>query len=261
MYKAVFIDIDKTLLNSQGKVSEETKQAIEKAKAQGVGIFLISGRSRAASQTFQELSSRYIINSNGADIYDCKQKTFLYQSVIEPELCKKLYDVAQRENVVIKFDFGPSRAVNDPAYLEYYEIELNEIDEFLAQHPVIQIGMCCEDRQKIEKVKDYVKQQTSIKVVNQFIWEVNGKVMQAIHITNPNVSKGNAMSNLCEHLKINLKETVAIGDKINDISMLEKAGLSVAMENATENVKQAADFITTSNDNDGVAKVLKKFLF
>ena len=97
MYKAVFIDIDKTLLNSQGKVSEETKQAIEKAKAQGVGIFLISGRSRAASQTFQELSSRYIINSNGADIYDCKQKTFLYQSVIEPELCKKLYDVAQRE--------------------------------------------------------------------------------------------------------------------------------------------------------------------
>jgi len=52
-----------------------------------------------------------------------------------------------------------------------------------------------------------------------------------------------------------------LATKFNDISMLEKAGLSVAMENATENVKQAADFITTSNDNDGVAKVLKKFLF
>lgn len=261
MYKAFFIDIDKTLLNSQGKVTAQTREAIEKAKEQGVGIFLISGRSRAAAVKFQELSSRYIINSNGSDIYDCRQEKILYQSKIGPIFCRKLYEMAEKEDVVIKFDFGPSRAVNHPAYLEDYEVELKNINPFLAQHQVIQIGMCCEDLEKVEKIKNYVKQQTSLEVVNQFIWEVKDKVMQAIHITNPDVSKGNAMSNLCQHLKIDLRETVAIGDKINDISMIEKAGLGVAMENATENVKQAADFVTTSNDNDGVAKVLNKFLF
>ena len=84
--------------------------------------------------------------------------------------------------------------------------------------------------------------------------------MHAIHVNNPTISKGNAMAGLCKFLKIDLKDTVAIGDKINDISMIKMAGLGVAMGNATEDVKKVADFITTTNDEDGVAKVLENIL-
>lgn len=261
MVKAVFIDIDKTLLNSDKKMTDETQKAIEKAKKNGVQIFMISGRSRMASSKFQNISSRYIINSNGADIYDCEKKEAIYQSEMEPKICAELYKKAQQENVVIKFDFGLSRAVNKPEFLEDYEVELTEgIDEFLEKNKVIQISICSENLEQVENLKKYIQEKTCFCVINQFIWEVNGKVMHAIHVNNPTVSKGNAMSGLCRFLKIDLKDTVAIGDKINDISMIKMAGFGVAMGNATEDVKEVADFITATNDEDGVAKVLEKIL-
>ena len=259
MYKAIFIDIDKTLLDGNGKVTPKTALAIEQAKKHGIRIFLISGRSRMFAIKFQEFSTRYMINSNGADIYDCEKKETLYQSAMEPKICEKLYEMAQKEDMVIKLDFGLARAVNKPEYLESYEIELTEkIDDFLRNNKVIQIAICDERLEKIENLKKYIKETTTLEVINQFIWEVNGKVMNAIHITNTGVSKGNAMAGLCKFLKVDVKETVAIGDKINDISMIKMAGLGVAMGNATKDVKQIADMVTSSNEEDGVAKVLEK---
>lgn len=261
MYQAVFIDIDKTLLNGKGEVTPKTAFAIEQAKKQGISIFLISGRSRMSAIKFQEFSSRYMINSNGADIYDCEKKETLYQSVMEPKICKKLYEMAQKEEMVIKLDFGLARAVNKSEYLESYETMLTEnIDDFLRNNKVIQIAVCDECLEKIENFKKYIEEITTLKVINQFIWEVNGKMMHAIHITNTGVSKGNAMLRLCKFLKIDGKETVAIGDKINDISMIKVAGLGVAMGNATKEVKQIADRVTSSNEEDGVAEVLEKIM-
>lgn len=258
MYQAVFIDIDKTLLNSSGKITKNTILAIQKAKEKGIKIIIISGRSRMSAIQFKEFSSGYMVNCNGADIYDCENNEVLFQSVIEPKFCKDLYQIAEDENFVIKLDFGLSRVVNNPEYLEDYEIELSEnIDEFLMKNKVVQIAICHENLEKIEKLKEHINWNTNLKVINQFIWEVNGKVMHSLHITNTGVSKGNAMVGLCKFLKIDLSQTVAIGDKANDISMLQMAGLGVAMGNATEEVKQIADFITTSNEEDGVAKVLE----
>ncbi len=261
MYQAVFIDIDKTLLNSDGNVTPRTIFAIEQAKKQGISIFLISGRSRMSAIKFQEFSSRYMINSNGADIYDCEKKEALYQSVMEAEICKKLYEMAQKESMVIKLDFGLARVVNKPEYLESYEIEFTEnIDDFLRNNKVIQIAVCDECLEKIENLRKYIEEITTIKVINQFIWEVNGKIMHAIHITNTDVSKGNAMLKLCKFLKIERKETVAIGDKVNDISMIKMAGLGVAMRNASDEIKQIADMVTSSNEENGVAEVLERIM-
>ncbi len=84
--------------------------------------------------------------------------------------------------------------------------------------------------------------------------------MHAIHITNTDVSKGNAMLKLCKFLKIERKETVAIGDKVNDISMIKMAGLGVAMRNASDEIKQIADMVTSSNEENGVAEVLERIM-
>lgn len=211
MIKAVFVDIDKTLLNSKGEVTKRTVSAIQKAKENGIQIVLISGRSRMSAIKFQEFSSRYLINCNGADMYDYQEKEVLYQSVMDSQFCQQLYEMANEEEMVIKLDFGLSRAVNRFEYLEDYEIHLTEeISEFLKRNNVIQVAVCSEELTKIEQVKQWIEEQTNFKVTNQFIWEVNGKRMQAIHITNSNVSKGNSMAGLCKFLKIDLKEVVAV---------------------------------------------------
>lgn len=211
MIKAVFVDIDKTLLNSKGEVTKRTVSAIQKAKENGIQIVLISGRSRMSAIKFQEFSSRYLINCNGADMYDYQEKEVLYQSVMDSQFCQQLYEMANEEEMVIKLDFGLSRAVNRFEYLEDYEIHLTEeISEFLKRNNVIQVAVCSEELTKIEQVKQWIEEQTNFKVTNQFIWEVNGKRMQAIHITNSNVSKGNSMAGLCKFLKIDLKEVLAV---------------------------------------------------
>lgn len=211
MIKAVFVDIDKTLLNSKGEVTKRTVSAIQKAKEKGIQIVLISGRSRMSAIKFQEFSSRYLINCNGADMYDYQEKEVLYQSVMDSQFCQQLYEMANEEEMVIKLDFGLSRAVNRFEYLEDYEIHLTEeISEFLKRNNVIQVAVCSEELTKIEQVKQWIEEQTNFKVTNQFIWEVNGKRMQAIHITNSNVSKGNSMAGLCKFLKIDLKDIIAI---------------------------------------------------
>lgn len=211
MIKAVFVDIDKTLLNSKGEVTKRTVSAIQKAKENGIQIVLISGRSRMSAIKFQEFSSRYLINCNGADLYDYQEKEVLYQSVMDSQFCQQLYEMANEKEMVIKLDFGLSRAVNRFEYLEDYEIHLTEeISEFLKRNNVIQVAVCSEELTKIEQVKQWIEEQTNFKVTNQFIWEVNGKRMQAIHITNSNVSKGNSMAGLCKFLKIDLKEVVAV---------------------------------------------------
>lgn len=211
MIKAVFVDIDKTLLNSKGEVTKRTVSAIQKAKENGIQIVLISGRSRMSAIKFQEFSSRYLINCNGADLYDYQEKEVLYQSVMDSQFCQQLYEMANEKEMVIKLDFGLSRAVNRFEYLEDYEIHLTEeISEFLKRNNVIQVAVCSEELTKIEQVKQWIEEQTNFKVTNQFIWEVNGKRMQAIHITNFNVSKGNSMAGLCKFLKIDLKEVVAV---------------------------------------------------
>ena len=203
MIKAVFVDIDKTLLNSKGEVTKRTVSAIEKAKEKGIQIVLISGRSRMSAIKFHEFSSRYLVNCNGAEMYDCQEKEVLYQSVMDSGFCQQLYEMANEEDMVIKLDFGLSRAVNQPEYLEDYEIHLTEeIFDFLKQNQIIQIAMCSENPDKIEKVRKWIEEQTDFVVTNQFIWEVNGKQMKAIHITNSNVSKGNSMAGLCKFLKL-----------------------------------------------------------
>lgn len=261
MYKAFFIDIDRTLLNNSGKVSEQTNLAIKKAKENGIKIVIISGRSRMSAINFKEFSSGIMVNCNGADIYDVEKNEILYQSVMDSTFCKELYEIAQKGDFVVKFDFGLARAVNKPEYLENYEIALIEnIDDFLKENKVVQIAMCHENLERIEELKKYIHTNTNLKVINQFIWEVNDKVMYSIHITNKSVSKGNAMSGMCKYLKIDLSDVVAIGDKANDISMIQMAGFGVAMGNAIEEVKQIADFITTSNENDGVAEALKQII-
>ena len=263
MYKAVFVDIDGTLVDENKNVSFKTMNAIKKAKESGIEVIICSGRPRYSSIAFQELcdASKYLICTNGSEIYDCNTHQVLYKSAIDIEDCKVLYEFIEANDMVIKLGFGISRAVNKSEYIDKNEIVLDEdIETFLSKNDVVQITLSSVDYQKIEEIKAIIQSRPNIKVANEFTWEVNSQKLHSVHCTNANISKGNAMAGLCKFLKIDLKQAVAIGDGINDISMIKMAGLGVAMGNASDEIKQVANMVTSSNEESGVGEVLEMIL-
>ena len=119
---------------------------------------------------------------------------------------------------------------------------------------------------KINKVLWYDNDDKIANMYNDLKSKINGELnfhrslKHFLEIVDPQVSKGIALEKICEYYKIDKKEVIAIGDGENDISMIKYAGLGVAMDNADEIVKQNADFITLSNENDGVVHDINKFI-
>lgn len=264
MIKAVFVDIDGTLVNREKQILESTKLAVQKAKEQGIEVVICSGRHRLSALPFKECCqmSRYMIGLNGAEIYDCETKEVLYESIIDVETCQSLYEIANKEDCMIKFSFRYGMAMNKIEYKEEaFEIELEEdIQSFLKSNRINEISIGSKNKDSIEKAKKQIESNSEIRISHERHRIRNGEEVYFVHYTNSNVSKANSMAGLCKYLKIDLKETVAIGDGTNDISMIEMAGCGVAMENALDEVKNVADMVTSSNEEDGVGKVLEKIL-
>ncbi len=263
MYKAVFVDIDGTLVDAKKNISEETKLVLKNARDNGIEVVLCSGRCRRSVQDLRKVCSvsRYVISANGAEIYDCETEEVLYQCALESEICQRLWEMAMQKNMLIKLDFGLGRIINQTERMRYYEMELQEdICTFLNKNAIRQISLSSEHDAQIEEAKKQIAQNPNNAIVNEFFEHHNGKKFHYIHCANKNVSKGNAMTGLCKYLKIDLKNVVAIGDDINDISMIKMAGLGVAMGNSSDEIKEIADKITTTNEENGVARVLEKLL-
>lgn len=263
MYKAVFLDLDDTLLDSEKNVSKENKEAIEYVKQKGGYVFIASGRSIEATKKFREMANanNYIIYSNGAGIFDCDANDKLFSADMEKEICLNLYNYSIEKNIGIRIDTPYGRYVNGDKYLLNLDIRLNENEgiDIINKNDVLQISFVAETENEITEVIEYVKQNipNTIKIENICKTGVEDKFF-LVNFVNTNVSKGNAINGLCKFLKINLEDVIAIGDGLNDISMIKMAGLGVAMENAKQEVKEVADKITSTNLKNGVAKILNE---
>ena len=136
---------------------------------------------------------------------------------------------------------------------------IEEGKDIILDNDILQISFLMETEEERKEAIDFVKENvsTNIKIENIFKTGYNEEFF-AINIVNTNVSKGNAIYGLCKFLKIDINDVIAIGDGINDISMIKVAGLGVAMENGEPELKSVADEITTTNLENGVAKVLKE---
>ena len=215
MIKAVFIDIDETLTNSQREVTEKTKLEIKKCVENGVKIILTSGRSRREAMNFQEQigTSPYIVSSNGASAYDAENGVEIYNERIDPQMVLQLIRHS-RENG--------------------YRIKLNYKDLLVEC-----VGIAVANESKRFKNPD-------LKPSRNYYCDV----------ASVKVSKGNAVKAVCEYFEIKPEEIVTIGDGENDLSMLGLTPNSVAMGNSLPEIKEKANYVTASNDEDGVAKVL-----
>lgn len=269
MIKAVFIDIDDTLINSKRKITDRTKNIIENCIEKGIKIILTSGRARLDTLRYQKEvgASPYIISSNGAEIYDIENENEIYSQPISKDIVNKLLIYAQKHDCKITLNYGGEMAMN----LFYFEDEkdkqrtIKELEEIIEKEKIIQCVISNREIEKLKEFKIYLQNELpEIKIQNESKRLKNPEIQPSHNyycdIASKDISKGKAVKNLYQYLKLKKEEIIVIGDGENDISMFAETNNSVAMGNATKEVKKMAKYITNTNDEDGVAEVLEKII-
>lgn len=265
MIKAVFIDIDETLTNSQREVTEKTKLEIKKCVENGVKIILTSGRSRREAMDFQEQigTSPYIVSSNGASAYDAENGVEIYNERIDPQMVLQLIKYSRENGYRIKLNYKDLLVMNEAAYPDEKdkEVSYEELERVAVEEQVVQCVITSTDFEKMRVFRDYIKNECIwIAVANESKRFKNSDLKPSRNyycdVASVKVSKGNAVKAVCEYFEIKPEETVTIGDGENDLSMFELTPNSVAMGNSLSETKEKANYVTDSNDEDGVAKVL-----
>ncbi|MCI9405745.1 MAG: HAD family phosphatase [Oscillospiraceae bacterium] len=265
-YKILVLDIDGTLTNSQKEITPRTRTALQKAQEKGIKIVLASGRPTygimpVAGQLALERFGGYILSFNGGRIINAQTGEVIYQKTLPPEMPALLYDLSKeyKTNIMTYLDRTVITPKKDDKYVELEsrinQMEVRQVEDFksFVNFPVTKCLMV-EDGEYLAQVEQKVKARLgdtlSVLRSEPFFLEIMPK----------NIDKAYSLGKLLEHLGLNKDQMIACGDGFNDRSMIEFAGLGVAMANAQEPVKAAADYITASNDEDGVAAVVERFI-
>lgn len=264
-YKMIVLDLDDTLLNDEHSLSKRNKEALMAAQELGVKVVLASGRptfgmvSIAKDLQLDQYGS-YILSFNGSKIINAKTNEEIFNSTISSDMAHRLYDLSRREGVSILSYKDESIIIEEPN--EYADIEatitglpMQIVDQFKATitEPVVKAMMLAHPDVLVNV------EQTLVKEVGEEVSVFRSKPF-FLEFTALNVTKGTSLHQLTQKLGIKAEEVIAIGDSYNDITMIEFAGLGVAMGNAPDAIKEIANHVTETNNNDGVAKVVEDFI-
>ena len=266
MIKAIFIDIDGTLRDSERNLSLRTINAVKRITDKGILVILCSGRPRKYTEKISRecFASKYIITSSGGMIYDYEDNKVLYVNEMDKEALIELYKIANPEDVRYIMNVGEGRVINKVKHADQ-EIQLKgDIKDFVYNNPVVQCTIADSDFDKIKNLIPKIENVKNVEIKNRHKSLLDDKYKDNktvfCDIANINSNKGNAVGKLLEILNIANDDTIAIGDDINDLSMFEYVEYKVAVDNAIDMVKEKADEIILSNDEDGVAIYLEKLL-
>ncbi|MFT8315070.1 MAG: Cof-type HAD-IIB family hydrolase [Clostridium sp.] len=270
-YKLICIDMDGTLLDDKKEVSDENLRTLKKASEKGVKIAVCTGRLFASARYYAELIGvkAPVIASNGAYIREKDSDKVIYELSIGVDKCKKL------QSILSKYDFNIYYNKYDAVITQngFYEgntyaamnknlpdknkiklITTEDIDKVIEEQgdDILKCICISDNYEGLAKARD--------EILEAGYYEVVSSNSDNIEIMIEGVAKGRAVKVLADFYNIAREEVICIGDNENDLSMIEFAGLGVAMGNATDKVKNIANYITETNNNNGVAKVIEKFI-
>jgi len=288
MYKLAAIDLDGTMLNSYGVVTENTKKVIKETIGKGTDVIIASGRPIDSIKTIaKEIGSeKYFIAGNGALIYDIKKDEIIYdkympkQKVLEIiKICeensisynvytdKTILATALKYNVLYYHKENLKKQDDKKTNISIVEDMYNYVKEF-NEEKFLKITVCDENQSVFNSIIRKLRQIEDIEVLD--VSHMSRKMIRQgteeipieyyyTEISLKNVDKWSAIEYLIEKINIKKEEVIAIGDNVNDKEMIENAGLGVAMQGSTPILTEIADYITDTNNKEGVAKVLQKF--
>lgn len=265
MYKLIALDMDGTLLKEDKTISKENFEAIKKAKEKGVKVVLSTGRPKKGIEKYlKELDlisdEDYCVTYNGSVIQNTGTEEILHKKLLTSEDAHYLHSLSKELDINIHA-LTPTSCIA-PKLTKYTELEvtLNGIDfeevDFTTltdSTPIIKI-MFIGEPDKLSEAMDKLPEEVYKK------YTVVQSAPFFLEFLDKSVNKGTGVKALADSLGINKNEVICIGDAGNDIHMIKYAGLGIAMGNAFSELKKVANYITYTNEEDGVAHVINKFI-
>lgn len=270
--RMIGLDMDGTLLTTEKELTEHTREVLREAIDRGVVVLPATGRPLAGipEEVLKFPGVRYAVASNGARIVDLKESRVLYEDLVPYETGRRVLEICSRYDSMLEIYY------DGVGYAE--EEKLKHLDEYVprlpmaryiasSRRPVADVRAMHEERKApTDKVQALFRTTEECKKAWKEVEkeipdiEITGALSNNIEVNAKGVNKGRGLMILGELLGIHREEIMAVGDGSNDIAMLREAGLGVAMENATEAVKAAADVVTLSNDQEGAATAIEKYV-
>ena len=259
--KIIFIDVDGTLADDNNIISEEIKAALKKIEENGVIPVLCSGRTRKiVDSRYKEIGmskTNVFICSNGAEIFDTETEKVLYSKYISNYIVKLIFYICQKRNIAIKLRTTNYIYINilwDTCDKKYNIIEnISKIDN----KKIVRIKCKIDDDKVLKLLLLLLRAIRQIKITTKEY--ENSSIF--IGIETKYTNKGNAIRKYLKKIKISKKNACAIGNDLNDIQMFREVKYKVAMENSIDELKKKANFITLSNNDNGVAAFINKKIF
>ncbi len=275
MYKLVVLDIDGTLLTPSRKITRKTKKVINKIIELGVIVVISTGRNkRLTTPIINKLKIDLMYACvGGTEIYGANHEV-LFSANLKLKEIKNILDLLNDEDCFVQLtkDDGYYKYINSEVAKKYDAYESRSIkgkisNKYVGMQSVPNLDIFVNDdfhnsneiiiggpEETLIRIKDRIENNTVGIQVRNDLWD------NYIFVGKENNSKASAIEWLCEYLDINVEEVIAIGDDVNDCDMLEKAGLGIAMGNASDIVKKSSNDITYTNKNNGVAYALEHYI-
>ncbi len=272
-YKLIAVDIDGTLTNSRKEITPRTRHALLEAQAKGKRVIIASGRQPLASgrqplgvypiaeDLMLERYKGYIMSYNGGKIISCETNRTIINRLFPREYLSDIVGVLKDSNItILTFDdkriFADSK-VNDYTFVEseVSKAEMITCDDFL--------GAVKFDFNKIllaGEPMELDQYQAVLRKRYDGLLDIYKSAPYFLEIMPLGISKGSMLPLLLEHLGVDREELIAFGDNYNDMTMIGYAGMGVAMGNGEDEVKKIANYVCESNDEDGIAKTLEKYV-
>lgn len=269
--KLILLDLDGTLLTSEKTISPANYQALRRLAAQGVHIVPSTGRFYSGMpQVVRELDFvRYAITVNGAQVYDAREDKILAREDIQLPDAFQVFDALDALPVIYDCFLDGWGYMTQALY--------DQIDNYIADPRTNHMVKTL--RQPVPELRQYLLEQgRPLQKIQMFFRDmgaresaleslpksfphmaVSSSIPNNIEINAKNANKGHALRFLCRYLGVDIAESMAFGDGSNDLSMIQAAGIGVAMANGEDALLAQADYVTDTNDNDGVAKALRHF--
>ena len=268
LYDALILDVDGTLVGSDKQISENTRQALIEAQNRGKTIAIASGRSiagirREAARISLEQYGGYVIAYNGGTVINCKTGECIFNQTLDPQVIRPIYEEARALNLGITVCRDQTKElISGNGINEYIELDaracgltITEVKDLpkAVDFPINKILLsgvpdCIADAEKY--LREKYAEKLNIFRSDPFFLEIMPK----------HLDKGVAVEKLVKYLELDRSRVICAGDSYNDLPMLRYAGLGVAMGNAQQAVKDVADYVTASNDEDGVVQIIDKFM-
>ncbi|MGN0341400.1 MAG: Cof-type HAD-IIB family hydrolase [Roseburia sp.] len=273
--RLIALDLDGTLFNTQSKISEGNRATLKEAVSRGITVIISTGRPYIGLpiEDMVEIGIKYAITANGAEIFSVPEKKPIYLDGLDPDtagiLLQELYQNRIHLDAFIRGDAytqASTRPIAEkldmPDSIKHYILDtrtiVDDLAEFLIKNQLSVGKMTLNfipdgtgnfvDRDKTEAI---LKKHPEIKYV------CGG--YHNLELTKAGISKAKGLHLLCDYLHIPYNATLACGDSENDLDIIQAAGIGVAMENGAKIVKDAADYIAPSNNEDGVAEAVRRF--